>query len=147
MILVLLICHTPILCAYFTRSRCGRSAIIQGDHCVYHHPNAADFASRYHCHIGFLSRDPTFSITMFSPAGIIIYKGMFIGHGCIQGTRLIVAFAPTLKMMICIALGYLITKRGAFPPQFAKGVGFISLVSSTCQSEVRADNRMSVYLL
>ena len=40
-----------------------------------------------------------------------------------------VAFAPTLKMMICIALGYLITKKGAFPPQFAKGVGFISLVS------------------
>jgi len=32
-------------------------------------------------------------------------------------------------MMICIALGYLITKKGAFPPQFAKGVGFISLVS------------------
>jgi len=40
-----------------------------------------------------------------------------------------IAFAPTLKMMICIALGYLITKKGAFPPQFAKGVGFISLVS------------------
>lgn len=84
---------------------------------------------------------------MFSPAGIIICKGMFIGHGCVEGTRLIAAFAPTLKMMICIALGYLITKRGAFPPQFAKGVGFISLVSSTCQLEVRADNRMSVYLL
>jgi hypothetical protein len=65
---------------------------------------------------------------MFSPAGIIIYKGAFYPH---RGTEevLMIAFAPTLKMMICIALGYLITKKGAFPPQFAKGVGFISLVS------------------
>jgi hypothetical protein len=65
---------------------------------------------------------------MFSPAGIIIYKGTFYPH---RGTEevLMLAFAPTLKMMICIALGYLITKKGAFPPQFAKGVGFISLVS------------------
>jgi hypothetical protein len=65
---------------------------------------------------------------MFSPAGIIIYKGTSFPH---RGTEevLMIAFAPTLKMMICIALGYLITKKGAFPPQFAKGVGFISLVS------------------
>ena len=39
-----------------------------------------------------------------------------------------VAFVPTLKMMICIAVGFIITKRGFFPAVSAKGVSMISLV-------------------
>ncbi|ORY21738.1 hypothetical protein BCR39DRAFT_50785 [Naematelia encephala] len=44
-------------------------------------------------------------------AGEIIYKG----------------FAPTIKMMICIGIGIVITKRNMFPPYCAKGVSILSL--------------------
>lgn len=67
---------------------------------------------------------------MFSPAGIIIYKGKSppgSEQGCPDN---ISAFAPTLKMMICIAIGYVITKRGGFPPEYGKGVSILSLVSA-----------------
>ncbi|ODN79430.1 hypothetical protein L202_03414 [Cryptococcus amylolentus CBS 6039] len=47
----------------------------------------------------------------FSAAGVMIYK----------------AFAPTLKMIICIAVGYMITKQGIFAPANAKGVSILSL--------------------
>jgi energy-converting hydrogenase Eha subunit E len=50
----------------------------------------------------------------------------------VAGTSLttLLAFAPTLKMMICIAIGYMITKRGGFPPEYGKGVSILSLVSA-----------------
>ncbi|WVQ80223.1 hypothetical protein IAT38_002328 [Cryptococcus sp. DSM 104549] len=48
---------------------------------------------------------------MTSATGVIIYK----------------AFAPTIKMMICIAIGYVITKKGLFAPANAKGVSILSL--------------------
>lgn len=41
----------------------------------------------------------------------------------------ILAFAPTLKIVICIGIGYAITKKGMFPPAGAKGVSILSLVS------------------
>ncbi|GFZ47960.1 hypothetical protein JCM24511_05707 [Saitozyma sp. JCM 24511] len=54
---------------------------------------------------------------MTSEAGVIIYK----------------AFAPTLKMMLCIGLGFVITKRGLFPASCAKGVSILSLnISLPC---------------
>ncbi|KAK8847614.1 hypothetical protein IAR55_005473 [Kwoniella newhampshirensis] len=48
---------------------------------------------------------------MTSTTGQIIYK----------------AFAPTIKMMICIAIGYFLTKRGVFAPANGKGVSILSL--------------------
>ncbi|KAL7419128.1 Protein M3 [Cryptotrichosporon argae] len=49
--------------------------------------------------------------------GVIIYK----------------AFSPTLKIALCIVLGYVFTKRGLFTPQSAKGVSIISLnISLPC---------------
>ncbi|WVQ75815.1 hypothetical protein IAR50_005448 [Cryptococcus sp. DSM 104548] len=47
----------------------------------------------------------------FSAAGVMIYK----------------AFAPTLKMIICIVVGYMITRKGIFAPANAKGVSILSL--------------------
>ncbi|AAW46043.1 hypothetical protein CNBJ0750 [Cryptococcus deneoformans B-3501A] len=48
---------------------------------------------------------------MTSATGAIIYK----------------AFAPTIKMMICITIGFVLTKKGIFAPANAKGVSILSL--------------------
>ncbi|WRT64564.1 uncharacterized protein IL334_001496 [Kwoniella shivajii] len=48
---------------------------------------------------------------MTTETGAIIYK----------------AFAPTIKMMICIGLGIVLTKRCNFQPIYAKGVSILSL--------------------
>lgn len=50
---------------------------------------------------------------MEGSAGEIIYK----------------AFVPTLKMMICIGAGFLLSWSGLFTAQHAKGVSILSLVS------------------
>ncbi|KAE8540514.1 hypothetical protein D1P53_003461 [Cryptococcus gattii VGV] len=48
---------------------------------------------------------------MTSATGVIIYK----------------AFAPTIKIMICITIGFVLTKKGLFAPANAKGVNILSL--------------------
>ncbi|WWD21690.1 hypothetical protein CI109_106176 [Kwoniella shandongensis] len=51
------------------------------------------------------------------------------------------AFAPTLKMMICITIGYVLTKRGIFAPSNAKGnVGLPALVFASMISAFTPEN-------
>jgi predicted permease len=49
----------------------------------------------------------------------------------------LVAFAPNLKIMLCVGLGYIIVKQGIFVPASAKGVSILAMVSglSTASSD------------
>lgn len=40
------------------------------------------------------------------------------------------AFVPTLKMMTSIGVGFGLAKSGIFPPQAAKGVSVVTMVSA-----------------
>ena len=42
-----------------------------------------------------------------------------------------IAFEPTIKMMVCIAAGVFLAKTGKLPPAGARGVSILSLVSHT----------------
>ncbi len=40
------------------------------------------------------------------------------------------AFVPTLKMALCIAAGFVLTKTGNLPPASTRGISLITLVSA-----------------
>lgn len=60
-----------------------------------------------------------------STAGEIIYKGRLT-----VATLLTTAFSPNLKILGCVALGYIIVKQGIFTPASAKGVSILAIVSA-----------------
>lgn len=60
-------------------------------------------------------------------AGEIIYKGKPLAVAVFVPTYA-AAFVPTLKMALCIAAGFVLTKTGSLPPASTRGISLITLV-------------------